>query len=641
MFLGVSASRRMVLSSWSLPLALSRKGVKLSVRPLCSSVPGKDEEGRSVTSSPSSASSRINEFQKKLKRDKKTFSDFMKAGGGRRVRNLIDGGIGEEGKEEEVMLPSSVPYLNTVNGKTRDVLFGASRKVYFETYGCQMNVNDTELVWGILKKEGFTKTTELSDADIVLIMTCAIRENAESRVFQRLNHFKKMKKDRRQEIKKQYLDYVPLEELPGNIKVGVLGCMAERLKERLLEKENLVDLVAGPDAYRDLPRMLSRVESGEQAINVQLSLEETYADIAPVRLDENNVSSFVSIMRGCDNMCSYCIVPFTRGRERSRPMLSVVDEVKALSANGIKEVVLLGQNVNSYRDLTSVDEPEELENVTELADGFKTIYKKKKGGKRFADLLKAVADIDPEMRIRFTSPHPKDFPDEVLDAICSYPNICNNIHMPAQSGSTEVLESMRRGYTREAYSQLVKHIRDTFSARNQDVTLSSDFIVGFCGETEEQHKQTLDLLQEVKYDLGFLFAYSLREKTHAHRRFKDDVPEQTKLRRLREAIDLFQEAAAERNAKYLGRRELVLVEGFSRKSQEQMAGKTDGGLRVIFDRKDKKTGALYQPGDYVEVEITETGPKTLRGNGLRKTSLVEYFKQNHNIEPTNYISEQM
>lgn len=402
-------------------------------------------------------------------------------------------------------------------------MMGNSRRVYFETYGCQMNVNDTEIAWSILQKKGYQRTANLKQADVVLLVTCSIREKAEQTIWNRLQQLTAMKRKRL--------------KTKSPMKIGVLGCMAERLKMELLEREKLVDVIAGPDAYRDLPRLLTVADGGQQASNVLLSLEETYADIMPVHHAAQGHSAFVSIMRGCDNMCSYCIVPFTRGRERSRPVRSILEEVQMLSDQGVKEVTLLGQNVNSYRDTSEVQFCGS--EGTKLSCGFNTNYQAKRGGLRFSDLLDQVSRVDPGMRIRFTSPHPKDFPDEVLHLIAERQNVCKQIHLPAQSGSNQVLKAMRRGYTRESYLDLVDNIKRIIP----DVSLSSDFISGFCGETEDDHQQTLSLIREVGYNVGFLFAYSLRKKTHAFHRLQDDVEPRVKQRRLEECISVFREEA--------------------------------------------------------------------------------------------------
>uniref|UniRef100_A0A8I3VZR8 Mitochondrial tRNA methylthiotransferase CDK5RAP1 n=1 Tax=Callithrix jacchus TaxID=9483 RepID=A0A8I3VZR8_CALJA len=433
-----------------------------------------------------------------------------------------------------------------------DELLGRQRKVYLETYGCQMNVNDTEIAWSILQKSGYLRTSNLQEADVILLVTCSIREKAEQTIWNRLHQLKALKTRRLR-------SRVPL-------RIGILGCMAERLKEEILNREKMVDVLAGPDAYRDLPRLLAVAESGQQAANVLLSLDETYADVMPVQTSPSATSAFVSIMRGCDNMCTYCIVPFTRGRERSRPVASILEEVRKLSEQGLKEVTLLGQNVNSFRDSSEVQFNSAVS--TNLSRGFTANCKTKQGGLRFAHLLDQVSRVDPEMRIRFTSPHPKDFPDEVLQLIHERDNVCKQIHLPAQSGSSRVLEAMRRGYSREAYVELVHHIRESIPG----VSLSSDFIAGFCGETEEDHVQTVSLLREVQYNMGFLFAYSMRQKTRAYHRLKDDVPEEVKLRRLEELITVFREEATKANQTAVGCTQLVLVEGITSAGSQTLKG---------------------------------------------------------------------
>uniref|UniRef100_A0A9J8CTL2 Mitochondrial tRNA methylthiotransferase CDK5RAP1 n=2 Tax=Cyprinus carpio carpio TaxID=630221 RepID=A0A9J8CTL2_CYPCA len=458
------------------------------------------------------------------------------------------------------------------------------------TYGCQMNISDTEIAWSILQKAGYSRTHELPEADVVLLVTCSIREKAEQTIWNRLKHLTA--------LKKRCQKHKPL------LKIGVLGCMAERLKTKLLEQEKLVDVLAGPDAYRDLPRLLSLGYRGQRASNVLLSLEETYADVMPVHQTPEGHSAFVSIMRGCDNMCSYCIVPFTRGRERSRPLSSILEEVRMLSDQGVKEVTLLGQNVNSYRDFS---EQHFIcsEGSTQLSRGFKTVYRTKQGGLLFSDLLDKVSQIDPDMRIRFTSPHPKDFPDEVLQLIQERRNICKQIHLPAQSGSSRVLHAMRRGYTREAYLDLVENIREIIPG----VNLSSDFITGFCGETEEDHQETLSLVREVGYNVGFLFAYSMRKKTHAYHRLQDDVPAPVKQRRLEELISVFREEAAKVNMALIGSTQLVLVEGESKRSSEELCGRNDGNVKVVFPKTDlpiqpeKPQMVPITSGDYVLVKV--------------------------------------
>ncbi|PKK18812.1 CDK5 regulatory subunit associated protein 1 [Columba livia] len=454
-----------------------------------------------------------------------------------------------------------------------------------------MNVNDTEIAWAILQKSGYVRTRDLAEADVILLVTCSVREKAEQTIWNRLQHLKALKA-RRQPARPP-------------LRIGILGCMAERLKEEILHREKLVDIVAGPDA----------------SANVLLSLDETYADILPVQTSAGGTTAFVSIMRGCDNMCSYCIVPFTRGRERSRPVASILQEVRMLSDQGVKEVTLLGQNVNSFRDTSEVQFQSTA--APGLSRGFSTVYKAKPGGLRFAHLLDQVSRIDPEMRIRFTSPHPKDFPDEVLQLIQERHNICKQLHLPAQSGSTRVLETMRRGYTREAYLELVQHVRESIPG----VSLSSDFIAGFCGETEEDHQQTLSLLREVRYNVGFLFAYSMRQKTRAYHRLQDDVPADVKKRRLEELITVFREEAARAHRAMVGQAQLVLVEGPSKRSASELCGRNDGNIKVIFPDTETEDAAgcrapvRAQPGDYVLVKVTAASSQTLRGVLLCRTSL--------------------
>lgn len=443
------------------------------------------------------------------------------------------------------------------------------RNFYIETYGCQMNVSDTEIVNSILMEEGMTPVNEPDDAEVIFVNTCSIRENAEEKVWNRLKEFKALKREKN-----------------GDLTVGVLGCMAERIRDKIIEKEGLVDLVVGPDAYRDLPKLLSEVDDGRKAVNVLLSLEETYADIKPVRTNDNGVNAFVTIMRGCDNMCAFCVVPFTRGRERSRPAESILEELKQLSDQGYKEVTLLGQNVNSYDD----------------------------GDNSFADLMYKASQVDPEMRFRFSSPHPKDFPEELLEVIAEQPNLCNYIHIPAQSGNNAVLERMRRPYTREQYLELVEKMREIIPG----VTLSTDIITGFCDETEEEHQDTMSLMAEVKYDLAYMFAYSERGRTLAQRKYEDNVPENVKKQRLTEIIEQQMDIQEELNKKEIGRRHLVLVEGTSKRSDEQLCGRTDTNKMVVFDRED------YEKGDYVEVVIKDCTSATLMADPINKSSIAEF-----------------
>jgi tRNA-2-methylthio-N6-dimethylallyladenosine synthase len=433
-----------------------------------------------------------------------------------------------------------------------------------------MNFADTEIVNSILMEKGHQPVAKPEDADIIFINTCSIRDNAEQKVWNRLKYFRSLKRKNKEQ----------------DITIGVLGCMAERVREQFLDKEKLVDIVVGPDAYRDIPNLLDEVDDGRKAVNVILSLEETYADISPVRTTGNGILAFVSVMRGCDNMCSFCVVPFTRGRERSRDINSILDEIKVLSDQGYKEVSLLGQNVNSYND----------------------------NGVRFADLMYQVSKVNPEMRVRFSTSHPKDFPDELLHVIAEQKNICNYIHIPVQSGNNEVLRRMRRTYTRESYLELISNMRTIIPG----VGLSTDIIAGFCGETEEQHQDTLSLFSEVRYDLAYLFAYSERERTLAHRKYEDDVPEEVKKRRLQEIIDTHRAFSAMNNQNEIGRTHLVLVENVSKRSDQQLSGRTDTNKVVIFDRES------YNPGDYVEVVITDSTSATLFGKPIRKSSILEF-----------------
>ena len=432
-----------------------------------------------------------------------------------------------------------------------------------------MNFADSEIVNSILIEDGMTVAPTAESADVILVNTCSIRENAETKVWNRLKEIRHLKKTN------------------ADLTVGVLGCMAERIKDRIIEEEQLVDIVVGPDAYRDIPRLLSEVDDGRKAVNVLLSLEETYADIAPIRTTGNGVSAFVSIMRGCDNMCSFCVVPFTRGRERSRPMQSILNEIDQLSNDGYKEVTLLGQNVNSYKD----------------------------GNNTFTTLMDEASKINPEIRFRFSSPHPKDFPDDLLKLIAERPNLCNYIHIPAQAGSDTMLERMRRPYTREQYLILIDKMKSIIPG----LSLSTDIIAGFCGETEEEHQQTMSLMALVEYDLAYMFAYSERERTLAYRKFEDDVSHEIKKRRLTEIINQQMEIQKQRNQLEIGKRHLVLVEGTSKRSEEQMSGRTDTNKMVIFDRKN------FKKGDYIEVEITDSTSATLKAIPIKKTTLVDYY----------------
>ena len=438
------------------------------------------------------------------------------------------------------------------------------KKFYIESYGCQMNFSDSEIVASILNDSGFGATGNYAEADLVLLNTCSIREKAEQTVRNRLHLFRQVKENR-----------------PGML-IGVLGCMAERLKGKLLEEEKLVDMVIGPDAYRTLPQLIGEAEGGQKAVNVLLSREETYADISPVRLDSNGVTAFVSIMRGCNNMCAFCVVPFTRGRERSRDAASIVRECAGLFGQGFREVTLLGQNVDSYYWFD------------EASDKAVT----------FANLLEQVALIDPSLRVRFSTSHPKDITDEVLHTIAKYENICNYIHLPVQSGSTRILQLMNRTYTREWYLAKIDRILQILP----DCGLSTDIIAGFCTETEEDHQDTLRMMEYARYDMSYMFFYSERPGTLAARRYTDDIPEAVKKRRLDEIVKLQNRLSLEKNKEDLGKTFTVLIEGDSRKSPADWRGRNSQNKVVVFP----KTGS-YQKGDYVRVSIADCTGATLIG----------------------------
>lgn len=550
-------------------------------------------------------------------------------------------------------------FLSSSNNSVDDA---ASPSFYIKTFGCQMNVSDSDIVRALLLESGMRECSQEADAQVVLTNTCAIRENAELKVWNRLEALKSSRYKKKQ----------------SNTQiVGVLGCMAERLKEKLLEN-GMADLVVGPDAYRDLPQLVNTLLNDEEqdtAVNVQLSLEETYAEITPVRRNSNSASAFVSVMRGCNNMCSYCVVPFTRGRERSRPLDSIVSEVQLLLEEGVKEVVLLGQNVNSYHDKSEAAVLAMPSRDYQTSNsGFSNLYKLRGGaGYYFADLVERVSDLDPELRVRFTSPHPKDYPNELLQLMAERPNVCNQLHMPAQSGSSSVLQRMRRGYTREAYLELI----DTVVSKIPEVAITSDFIAGFCGETEEEHLDTLALMERVQYDQAFMFAYSMRGKTHAHRQLQDDVPEQVKSRRLQEIIDVFRTNVQQRNEnREVGRLRLVLMEGESKKSKPEAVtwhGRTDQNKRVVFPMNDnpscladKDVRALLQrlksstdgeslgadvlddysfstekmkPGDYAVVHVTEARGHTLRGRLLWRTTLSTFAEMKLSLNDEHLLMD--
>ncbi len=449
------------------------------------------------------------------------------------------------------------------------------RKLFIESYGCQMNFSDSEIVASILAKEGFNTTDQLEDADLVLVNTCSIREKAEQTVRKRLEKYNAVKRKN------------------PKMKVGVLGCMAERLKEKFLEEEKIVDLVVGPDAYKDLPNLIDEVEEGRNAVNVILSKEETYGDISPVRLQTNGVSAFVSITRGCDNMCTFCVVPFTRGRERSRNPQSILEEVNDLAEKGFKEITLLGQNVDSYlwyggglkKDFVKASEMQKATSVN------------------FAGLPDMVAKAQPKMRIRFSTSNPQDMTLDVIEAMAKHKNICKYIHLPVQSGSDRILKKMNRLHTREEYFELIDNIRNIIP----DCAISQDMITGFPTETEEDHQDTLSLMEYVKYDFGFMFAYSERPGTMAGRKFEDDIPEKVKKRRLQEVIDLQQKHSHYRTQQHLGKVEEVLIEKESKKSDLHWSGRNTQNTMVVFPKEH------YKVGDFVNVKILDCTTATLIG----------------------------
>ncbi|MBW8683227.1 tRNA (N6-isopentenyl adenosine(37)-C2)-methylthiotransferase MiaB [Chitinophaga rhizophila] len=439
-----------------------------------------------------------------------------------------------------------------------------TKKFYIESYGCQMNFNDSEIVASILKEEGFGPTRNVEEASLVLLNTCSIREKAETTVRKRLTEIRKIK------------------QRNPELLVGVLGCMAERLKAKLLEEEKLVDMVVGPDAYRTLPALIEEAETGQKAVNVILSREETYGDINPVRLDSNGVTAFVSIMRGCNNMCSFCVVPFTRGRERSRDTASVIQEATDLFNRGYREVTLLGQNVDSYYWVN----PDNNDDIT-----------------TFANLLEAVAQISPLLRVRFSTSHPKDITDDVLHTMARYENICKYIHLPMQSGSTRILQLMNRTYTREWYMKKVDRIREILPG----CALSTDVITGFCTETEEDHQDTMTLMDYARYDLAYMFFYSERPGTLAARRYQDDVPEEVKKRRLAEVVELHRGQSLRSMQQDVGKTFKVLIEGTSKRSEDQLFGRTDHNKVVVFPKED------FRKGEYVWVKVDDCTAGTLLG----------------------------
>lgn len=477
----------------------------------------------------------------------------------------------------EILQPQAHEACETIQ-VLQDQNTGKSRKLYIESYGCQMNFSDSEIVASILSNEGFDTTSDINQADVVFLNTCSIREKAEITVRNRLNQINSIKKHK------------------PELLVGVLGCMAERLKADLLEEEKIVDLVAGPDAYRDLPRLIGQVDEGDKAVNTFLSREETYADINPVRLNSNGVTAFISIMRGCDNMCSFCVVPFTRGRERSRDPKSIVAEAQELFSRGFREVTLLGQNVDSYKW-----SPEENNKARIEKGGVSTVI-------NFAHLLEMVANVHPDLRVRFSTSHPKDITDEVLHTMARFENICKNIHLPFQSGNSRILELMNRGYTREWYLDRVKAIRTILG---NECGLSSDMITGFCTETEEEHQDTLSLMDEVQYDFAYMFFYSERPGTPAAKKYADDIPLDVKNRRLNEVIAKQREHSFLRNQQDVGKVFRVLIEGFSKRSDQDLQGRNTANKVVVFPREN------FQKGQYVNVLVTAVTGGTLIGHAVK------------------------
>jgi len=447
----------------------------------------------------------------------------------------------------------------------------SSKNLYIESYGCAMNFADSEVIASILKEQGYTNVLQEEEADVVFLNTCAIRENAEDKIWKRLAQLKNLKKTK------------------PDLMVGVLGCMAERLKTKLLEQEQTVDLVVGPDAYRDLPNLLAKADGGHKAVNVLLSREETYAEIAPIRLNSNGITAFISIMRGCNNMCSFCVVPFTRGRERSRDAHSIVNEATELVAQGYKEVTLLGQNVDSY------------------------LWQNENESVNFAQLLEMVALVSPELRVRFSTSHPKDITDEVLYTIAKYENVCNYIHLPVQSGNSRILQLMNRTYDREWYLERVHKIREIIP----DCGISSDIIAGFCSETETEHHDTLSIIETCRFDFSYMYQYSERPGTLAAKRYPDDILLEVKNRRLQEIIALQNKISKEKNKTDEGKVFKVLIEGDSKKSKEDFKGRNDQNKVVIFPKN-----GVNKPGDYVLVKVHASTTTSLIGTLVEKMEMV-------------------
>lgn len=490
------------------------------------------------------------------------------------LKNPSETTLHDESRQGEALLLES-------NGQHK------GRKLYIESYGCAMNFSDSEIVASIMQDMGFETTAQYKEADVIFINTCSIRDNAEQRVRNRLREFGAAKNKR-----------------PG-MTIGVLGCMAERLKSKFLEEEKLVDIVIGPDSYRDLPNLITKADEGIRSVNVLLSREETYADISPVRLNSNGISAFVSIMRGCDNMCSFCVVPFTRGRERSRDPQTIIQEARELFEHGYREVTLLGQNVDSYKwEGTASPQPSPKEREQDIS--FSPLLRRGVGGEalNFAGLLELVAQIDPLLRVRFSTSHPKDITDEVLHTMMKYENICNHIHLPVQSGNSRVLELMNRTYTREWYIERI----DTIKKLMPDCAVSTDIIIGFCTETEEEHQDTLSLMNYAQFDFAYMYTYSERPGTLAAKRFEDDIPEAVKTRRFNEILKKQQECSLNRLEQHIGKTHKVLIDGLSKKSDKDFSGKSEHNITVVFPVNNG-----FKAGDYVDVKIERCTPATLIG----------------------------
>lgn len=485
--------------------------------------------------------------------------------------------------ELTILQPADKEQIDLPRTSEEELAVGKKR-LYIESYGCQMNFADSEIVAAVMRNAGFATTSSAEEADLIFLNTCAIRDNAEQKVRNRLKHLTGLKRQK------------------PELLVGMLGCMAERLKTKLLEEEKVVDIVAGPDAYRDIPKLVEEAESGQKAVNVFLSREETYADISPIRLNSNGVTAFVSIMRGCDNMCSFCVVPFTRGRERSRDPHSIVREAQELFEQGYREVTLLGQNVDSYKWHVAEGLGQRVESgENQLPHSLTAVPS---APTTFANLLEMVAQIHPDLRVRFSTSHPKDITDDVLHTMARYENICKYIHLPAQSGNSRVLRLMNRTYDRPWYIGKIDRIREILG---EDCGISTDMISGFCTETEEEHQESLSLMEYVRYDYAYMFAYSERPGTLAAKKYTDDIPEEVKKHRLNEIIARQLEHSAERNQRHIGQVQRVLIEGPSKRSDEFLCGRNDQNKMVVFPKGN------HQKGQYVDVLVTECTSATLLG----------------------------